>query len=58
MIFDQETDEIVGAHFLGFDAENLANVCALAIRAKVKASALSEVLFAHPTGASDLEYML
>lgn len=58
LIVDEDRDEIVGAHILGFDAEELANICSLAVRAKVKASALSEVLFAYPTGASDLEYML
>lgn len=57
VIFD-ESDEIVGAHFLGFDAEEVANLCSLAIRAKVKASTLREALFAYPTGASELEYML
>ncbi|MEO9169899.1 MAG: NAD(P)/FAD-dependent oxidoreductase [Candidatus Baltobacteraceae bacterium] len=57
IIFD-ECDKIIGAHLLGFDAEELANICSLAIRAKVTASALREVLFAYPTGASELEYML
>lgn len=51
-------DEIVGAHILGFDAEELANICSLAIRGNVTASALREVLFAYPSGASELEYML
>ncbi len=55
---DEDRDEIVGAHILGFDAEELANICSLAIRTNVKASVISGVLFAYPTGASELEYML
>jgi glutathione reductase (NADPH) len=58
LIFDEDRDEIAGAHILGFDAEELVNICSLAICANVKASSLYDVLFAYPTGASELEYML
>ncbi|MEO6835724.1 MAG: NAD(P)/FAD-dependent oxidoreductase [Candidatus Tumulicola sp.] len=58
IVEDEESDEIVGAHILGFNAEELANIFSLAIRAKVKASALRDVLFAYPTAASEIEYML
>ena len=49
IIFDEEREEIAGAHTLNFDAEELVHICSLAIRAKVKT---------YPTGASELEYML
>lgn len=58
IVVDKENDEIVGAHIQGFDAEELTNILSLAVRAKIKTSALREVLFAYPTRASELEYML
>ncbi len=58
IVFDDDRNEIAGAHILGFDAEELGNICSLAIRAKVKASSIPGVLFAYPTGASELQYML
>ncbi|MDQ2681385.1 MAG: NAD(P)/FAD-dependent oxidoreductase [Candidatus Eremiobacteraeota bacterium] len=53
-----ENGQIVGAHLLGPNAEELINLFALAIRMRTPASKLKEVLFAWPTAASEIEYML
>lgn len=49
---------VVGAHLLGPGAGDLVNVFALAIRHGVPASALRETIWAYPTHASDVPYML
>ncbi|WP_287128228.1 NAD(P)/FAD-dependent oxidoreductase [Candidatus Cyanaurora vandensis] len=51
-------DYILGAHALGPHASEVINVLALAIQAKIKTADLKEFLFAYPTGASDLAYLL
>lgn len=51
-------DRIVGAHLLGPGAGDLVNVFALAIRHGIPASALRETIWAYPTHASDVSYML
>ena len=49
---------LLGANVLGPHTEELINIFSLAIRAKVPASELKSVLFAYPTGSSDIEPML
>ncbi len=58
ILIDEDTQSVVGAHLLGPHAEELANVFALAIRAKIPVPQLREVFFAYPTASSDIEYML
>lgn len=58
VLVDEDTDRIVGAHVLGPHAEELINVLSLAMRTGITASTLRSVLFAYPTGASDLTYMV
>ncbi len=58
VLVDESTACVIGAHLLGPHAEELANIFALAIRAKVPAAVLKETLFGYPTAASDIEYML
>ncbi|MEO6913948.1 MAG: FAD-dependent oxidoreductase, partial [Candidatus Baltobacteraceae bacterium] len=53
-----DRDNIVGAHFLGPNVEELVNLFSLAVRAKIPGSVMKEVLYAWPTTASDMEYML
>jgi glutathione reductase (NADPH) len=43
---------------LGEHAEELINLFALAIRAKIPVATLRETLFAYPTASSDIEYMI
>ena len=54
----KETGEVIGAHLLGHGAEEAVNVFALAMRAGIKAAELRRALFAYPTKASDVPYMV
>ncbi len=58
VMVDEETDEIVGAHLVGPDVEEVINIFALAMRHRLTAGALKSTIFAYPTGASDIGYML
>ncbi|HEY2474791.1 MAG TPA: NAD(P)/FAD-dependent oxidoreductase [Candidatus Cybelea sp.] len=58
VLIEEETGLILGAHLLGPHAEEVVNVFALAIRARVPAEELKDVLFGYPTGSSDIEYFL
>jgi glutathione reductase (NADPH) len=55
---EEDSDRILGAHLLGPHAEETINLFALAIRSGLRASDLRETLFAYPTHASDVRYML
>ncbi len=54
----RDTGQILGAHILGPQAEELANIFCLSIRANVPVQVLKDALFGYPTGASDISYML
>ncbi len=58
VVLENDTRAILGATILGPHAEEQINVFATAIRNHMSAEALASVLFAYPTGSSDLEYML
>jgi glutathione reductase (NADPH) len=58
VLIEEGTDRIVGAHVLGPHAEEVINVLALAIRFRIPARDLKEVLFAYPTSGSDVRFML
>lgn len=58
LLIEDETDRVLGAHLLGPQAEELINVFALAISSNIRASDLREKMFAYPTVASDIRYML
>ncbi len=58
VLIEEETDRILGAHLLGPHADEVINVFAVAIRARVPARELKEVLFAYPTHGSDIRFML
>ena len=58
VIVDDETDEILGAHLVGPNVEEIINVFALAIRHGLRADALKSAIFAYPTCTSDIGYML
>ena len=57
-IVDAETDEVLGAHLLGPQADETINVFATAMRQRVPAAALRQAVYAYPTGISDIPYML
>ena len=58
VLVEEGRGRILGAHLLGPDAEELINIFALAIRTGMPAAHLKEMIFAYPTHASDVQYML
>jgi glutathione reductase (NADPH) len=58
VLVEEETDRVLGAHLVGPHVEEVINVFALAIRRGLTADDLRDVIFAYPTGASDIGYML
>jgi glutathione reductase (NADPH) len=58
VLIEDGSDRILGAHLLGPGAEETINLFALAMRRNVKAEELKGILFAYPTHASDVQYML
>jgi glutathione reductase (NADPH) len=58
VIIEEASRRILGAHLVGPSAEETINLFALAIRESLTTEALREALFAYPTAASDIAYML
>lgn len=58
VLVDEATDLILGAHLVGPHVDELINLFALAIRHELTAEDLKTTMFAYPTGASDIGYML
>ncbi len=58
VLVEEESDQILGAHLVGPHADEVINLFALAIRHKLTAQDLKRTMFAYPTGASDIGYML
>lgn len=58
VLIEEGSGQMLGASILGPHAEEIANVFALAIRKKIPAAALRDVLYGYPTGSSDIEYIV
>ncbi|MDZ4263367.1 MAG: NAD(P)/FAD-dependent oxidoreductase [Pseudomonadota bacterium] len=58
VLVEEESDRILGAHLVGPHADEVINIFALAIRNGLTAEDLKSTMFAYPTGASDIGYML
>jgi glutathione reductase (NADPH) len=58
VLIEEETEHILGAHLLGHNAEEIINLFALAIRSGIRGSDLKQMIFAYPTHASNVQYML
>ena len=58
VVIEEGTDRILGAHLLGPSADELINIFALAIRRGLTAGDLKDTIFAYPTHASDVGYMV
>ncbi|MEO8117538.1 MAG: NAD(P)/FAD-dependent oxidoreductase, partial [Bacteroidota bacterium] len=58
VLVDKDTDQIIGAHLLGPNAEETINIFTLTINAGMKASDLKKTIFSYPTNASDIVHML
>lgn len=58
VLIEEGTDRLLGAHLVGPHADEVINVFALAMRLGATAKELQDGIFAYPTGASDIGYML
>jgi Pyridine nucleotide-disulphide oxidoreductase, dimerisation domain len=58
VLVEEGTGRVLGAHLVGPHADEVVNVFGLAIRKEITASDLKDAIFAYPTGASDIGYML
>ena len=58
VLVEEETDRILGAHLIGPHVDEMINIFALAIQKGLTAGDLKTTIFAYPTGASDISYML
>ena len=58
VLVDEENELILGAHLVGPHADEVINIFGLAIRHGLTAAQLKSTLFAYPTAASDIGYML
>ena len=57
-LVEEGTDRILGAHLLGPHAGEVINLFAMAMRFGLKAGDVKQMLFAYPTSASDVPFML
>lgn len=58
VLIEEGSGRIVGAHLLGPHAAEVINLFAVAIRLRIPATDLQQVLFAYPTNGSDVRFML
>jgi glutathione reductase (NADPH) len=58
VLIEEGTNRILGAHVLGPNAAEVINLFAIAIRLRIRADDLRQVLFAYPTSGSDIRFML
>jgi glutathione reductase (NADPH) len=58
VMVEEHTDQILGAHLVGPNADEVINIFGLAIRQGLTADTLKTTMFAYPTGASDVGDML
>jgi glutathione reductase (NADPH) len=58
LLIERDSHRVLGAHLLGPHADETINVFALAIRSGVTADRLKQMIWAYPTHASDIAYMV
>ena len=58
VLVEEGTDQVLGAHLVGPHVDEVINIFGLAIRHGLTADDLKTTMFAYPTGASDIGYML
>jgi glutathione reductase (NADPH) len=58
IIINRENDQVIGAHLLSHEADELINLFATAIQFELSTKDLKKMMFAYPTAASDIGYML
>jgi glutathione reductase (NADPH) len=58
MLVEEGTGQIIGAHIVGPHADEVINHFGHAIRHNLTAGDLQTTMFAYPTGASGIGYMV
>jgi glutathione reductase (NADPH) len=58
VLVDEKTDLVLGAHLVGPHVDEVINLFALAIRHRLTTEDIKTTMFAYPTAASDIGYML
>lgn len=58
VLIEQGTDRVIGAHLLGPHADEVINLFAMAIRLRIPAGELKQVVYAYPTYGSDIRFMV
>lgn len=58
VLVEEGSGQVLGAHLLGPYAEEIINLFSMAMRARIPARAIKEMLFAYPTSGSDIQYTL
>lgn len=58
VLVEEGSERVLGAHLLGPHADDTINLFALVIRQGLTAQAIKDTMFAYPTGASDIGYMV
>lgn len=57
-IINKENGQVLGAHVLGDNSEEIINLFTMAINHSIKAVELKKMIYAYPSHASDIPYML
>jgi glutathione reductase (NADPH) len=58
VLVEEDTGRVLGAHILGAHSEDVINLFGLAIRSGLSAADLKGMVYAYPTAASDIGYMV
>jgi glutathione reductase (NADPH) len=58
VLVEKGSGRILGAHLLGSNAEELINLFTMAMKGSMNAKDIKEIIFAYPTYASDMGYMI
>jgi glutathione reductase (NADPH) len=58
VLIEEGTNQILGAHLLGPNADEVINLFALAIQNGIDAKLLKNGIFSYPSHGSDIEYFL
>jgi glutathione reductase (NADPH) len=58
VLVEEDTERILGAHLIGPHAEEIINLFAMAMQAGMKPRDVKNMIFAYPTVASDMPYMV
>ncbi len=58
VILDAASEQILGAHIFGHAGEELIHLFALAVKQRIPAQAIRDMVFAFPTFSADIKHML